>query len=113
MVEEDFDMVQREGLRRDDDLVQVALHEFADEVDLLEQRYVVRRLQDVQGLEHVLVAVVEQHLQLAEHALGSDHVGEHVRQFLQRHPLPVTRIRHRPETQPNKTNHNQPAATAA
>ena len=35
LVQEDFDVVRGEVLGRDDDLVQIALHQFRDHVDLL------------------------------------------------------------------------------
>ena len=37
LVEEDLDVVGREMLRGDDDLVEITLHEFGDEVDFLEK----------------------------------------------------------------------------
>ena len=43
LVEEDLDVVGREMLRGDDDLVEITLHEFGDEVDFLE-KVNVRRL---------------------------------------------------------------------
>ena len=43
LVEEDLDVVCGEVLRRDDDLVQVRLHQLCDEVDFLE-KVDVRRL---------------------------------------------------------------------
>ena len=39
LVQEDFDVVRGEVLGRDDDLVQIALHQFRDHIDLLEIFY--------------------------------------------------------------------------
>ena len=47
LVEEDLDVVGREMLRGDYDLVEITLHEFGDEVDFLE-KVNVRRLKKIQ-----------------------------------------------------------------
>ena len=49
LVEEDLDVVGREMLRGDDDLVEITLHEFGDEVDFLE-KVNVRRLKKTEKL---------------------------------------------------------------
>ena len=52
LVEEDLDVVGREMLRGDDDLVEITLHEFGDEVDFLE-KVNVRRLKKIQKINLV------------------------------------------------------------
>ncbi len=42
LVKEDLDVVGRQVLRRHDDLVQVGLHQFSNQVDFLEEVYVWR-----------------------------------------------------------------------
>ena len=53
LVEEDLDVVGRERLRRDDDAVQVRLHQLAHDVDLVERLHRRRRLQDVDRSHHL------------------------------------------------------------
>lgn len=95
LVEEDLDVVSRQVLWRDDDLVQVALHELRDDVDLLEEVQV-GRLEDVERGQHILMLEETQHAQLPEDPLAGDERLEDVGHLLQGDPSAVTGVRHSP-----------------
>mmetsp|Transcript_38820 Transcript_38820/g.124449 ORF Transcript_38820/g.124449 Transcript_38820/m.124449 type:complete len:351 (+) Transcript_38820:695-1747(+) len=79
----------RQGLPRRDDAVEVALHEVRHDVHVREVDRVRRHRDDVLDLDDVLVRPeVTQQLDLAQNPLRVHEVREHVRDLLDRHPLP-------------------------
>uniref|UniRef100_A0A1I8JLT0 Conserved plasma membrane protein n=1 Tax=Macrostomum lignano TaxID=282301 RepID=A0A1I8JLT0_9PLAT len=83
LVQKYFYMVHGQGLWRHDYLVQVRLHQVAEQI--LSSNFA-----------HVLVPSLVEKVELAESPFSGDNVLKDVRYFLQRQPLAVPRIDHRP-----------------
>lgn len=88
LVEEVADVLQSQGLRGVDDLVEVRLHQVQHHVDGAEVAVGPPRPQDVFDGDDVVVLEVLQDLQLAQSALRVGHHVERVRDLLDGHRLP-------------------------
>ena len=88
LVQEVLVVLVGQGLLRVDDVVEVGVHQLGDDVHVLPLlRVRVRRREDVDEAEHVVVLEVLEDLDLAQQPLAVDDVLERLRDLLDRHRL--------------------------
>ena len=93
LVDERLEVCVGERLARTDDGVQVGLHEFLVEVDLIERPTRMRYVHIVQACDILVPTEMAQQLDLAQSALGQDALGEDIGHLLDRNAFPRAAVR--------------------